>query len=647
MNNVRKFIIAGLIAAVVLFLTFVPVEKGVQAFHTPEELTFYHGMVNQLSIDSNQYFPTQTLCGGCHGYDQDGFALVDMKGTDVNIYDDWRTTMMANSAKDPFWRAKVSHESLVNPEHSEALETKCTSCHAPMGQYTSRFHGHDIYTMDSLLVDTIGLDGVSCGACHQISTLNLGNQHSGEINYDTSRVQYGPYPSPFAAPMTSFVGFTPIESSHINDAGICASCHTLITKSVDLDGNFTGSTFVEQATYHEWLNSIYNTDSVTCQACHMPRIQDSVVISDNYLFLQGRSPFGLHDLVGGNTFMLKLMRDNKEALDINAEDFMYNETIEKTLVMLQQKSLDISLDFEQQVSDTAYFKIQLSNKAGHKFPSGYPSRRAFIEFVITTEEGDTLFKSGVLDNTYEVEGHDANFEPHYQIINQTGQVQIYELVDGDVNGNFTTVLERAFVALKDNRLAPIGFTTSHEVYDTTQIVGNALNDPDFNKDNIGAEGSGTDIVYYHIPLDNYEGLINISAKVFYQSLPPRWVAEMFEESTPEIETFRSMFDEADQSPVLVASANLNDLFVESTSTFDLESQKATLFYPNPTFNGNISFIIHFNQQIEIINIYNQYGDLVKSIFGATSTIQLPKEKGIYFVEIITEKGRIIEKVIRL
>ncbi len=647
MNNVNKIIIAGLIATVVLFLTFVPVEKGVQAFHTAEELSFYHGMTSQLSIDSNQYFPTQALCGGCHGFDLDGFALVDMKGMDVNIYDDWRTTMMANSAKDPFWRAKVSHESLVNPEHSEALETKCTSCHAPMGQYTSRYHGHEIYTMDSLLVDTIGLDGVSCGACHQISTVNLGNQHSGEINYDTSRVQYGPYESPFAPPMTSFVGFTPIESSHINDAGICASCHTLITKSVDLDGNFTGSTFVEQATYHEWLNSTYNTDSVTCQGCHMPRISDSVIISDNYLFLAGRSPFGLHDLVGGNTFMLKLMRDNKEALDINAEDFMYNETIEKTFAMLQQKSLDIYLEFEQQVNDTAFFTVQLWNKAGHKFPSGYPSRRAFIEFIITTEEGDTLFKSGVLDNNYEVEGHDVNFEPHFQVINQTGQVQIYELVDGDVNGNFTTVLERAYVALKDNRLAPIGFTTTHEVYDTTQIVGDALNDPDFNKDEVGTEGSGTDIVNYHIALDNFEGLINISAKVFYQSLPPRWVNEMFEESTPEIETFRTMFDEADKSPVLIASASLNDIFVESTATSDLKNRKLSLLHPNPTIDGMISFINEIELQIETINIYNQNGVLIKSISYSASTILLPKEKGVYIVEILSDEGIIIEKVLRL
>jgi hypothetical protein len=246
-----------------------------------------------------------------------------------------------------------------------------------------------------------------------------------------------------------------------------------------------------------------------------------------------------------------------------------------------------------------------------------------------------------------VEGQDLNFEPHYQMINQTGQVQIYELVDGDINGNFTTALERAFVPLKDNRLAPLGFTTTHEVYDTTQIVGNALNDPDFNKDDNGTEGSGTDIVYYHIPLGDYSGLIDITAKVYYQSLPPKWMAEMFAESTPEIELFRGMFDEADQSPVLVASASLNDILVESTATNELKNQTVVVLYPNPTVDGIVYFSNDIASKIVTVNIYNQKGALVKSIPKAVNKIDLPFEKGVYIIEIISKEATIIEKILRL
>ena len=41
---------------------------------------------------------------------------------DVNPTDSWRSSLMANSAKDPFWRAKVAHEVAVNPSHQAELE---------------------------------------------------------------------------------------------------------------------------------------------------------------------------------------------------------------------------------------------------------------------------------------------------------------------------------------------------------------------------------------------------------------------------------------------------------------------------------------------------------------------------------------------
>ena len=645
MKNVRKVVFTFAIVLGIIGLSMIPVEKGAKASYTTEQLRSIHAPMFAV-LDSSQYFPTQVDCSGCHGRDQDGLALVDGEGQDVNMHDDWQTSMMGNSAKDPFWRAKVSHEVLINPQHSEELQDKCTSCHAPMGHYTSKYQGHDHYLMADLLVDTVGLDGVSCGACHQMSAEDLGLLFSGDIKYDTSRVQYGPYENPFAPPMANFVGFRPVQSDHINDAGICASCHSLITESVDLNGEFTGTTFVEQATYHEWLNSQYNTDDVSCQSCHMAQIQDSVVISDNYIFLQKRFPYGLHDLVGANTFMIQLMKDNKEALGIDASDANFNETLFKTYEILQSKTLDMTLDLESLDTDTAYFKVALTNKAGHKFPSGYPSRRAFIEFIALTEEGDTLFKSGVLDDTYEVEGHDPQFEPHYQVINQSEQVQIYELVNGDVNNNFSSVLERGYVALKDNRLPPLGFTTSHEVYDTTLIVGKAINDLDFNKNEIGEQGTGSDIIFYHVPLKNYTGLIDIRAKVWYQSLPPKWMKEMFSESTPEIETFRTMYDKADQSAVLVSSAVINDLFVESTATTEVKPQELGLS-PNPSLDG----VIHIDggTAIQNIRIFNMQGQLLKTITQPSGQFELPKGQGMYLIEVQLESSvdRNLVKWIRL
>ena len=126
--------------------SMIPIREHEMAFHTPEELARFSKHSTLFTpVDSSILFPTASVCEGCHGFDPQMNAYVDSDGNDVNIFDDWSTTMMANSAKDPFWRAKVSHEILVNPNHSLDLQTKCTSCHAPNGHFTAILRGAEHY----------------------------------------------------------------------------------------------------------------------------------------------------------------------------------------------------------------------------------------------------------------------------------------------------------------------------------------------------------------------------------------------------------------------------------------------------------------------------------------------------------------------
>ncbi len=636
--------------AIISLLALLPINKNL-SYHSAEELEYYAVHSILPPVDPSLIFPPASSCDGCHSSDPNGIAMFDSMGNDLNIFDDWSPSMMANSAKDPFWRAKVSHEVLTNPSHSLDLQTKCTSCHAPMGHYTAILRGAAHYTMDELLQDTIGLEGVSCGACHQISPVNLGEQFSGEITYDTNRIVYGPYPNPFGAPMTDFVGFEPIFSEHINDAGICASCHSLVTQTVDLDGNYTGATFVEQATYHEWLNSRYETEDVSCQSCHLPQVNEPIVISANYAFLEGRMPYGIHEMAGANTFMLQLMRDNKEQLDIQVEDSLYNDAIAATFSMLQEQSLDLELNWVGQEFDTTFFDVVLHNKAGHKLPSGYPSRRMVVEFmVVESGGGDTVFHSGALNEAYEVIDEDLPFEPHYDAIRSANQAQIYEMVLGDVNGNFTTVLERASESLKDNRLAPEGFSKAHEVYDTTLIVGAANTDPDFNIDADGNEGSGADIVHYHLAVDQFDGLYDILVNVYYQSLPPRWMEEIFMASTPEIDTFKHMYYQADHTPVLMASARLDSLEIRPivSANKELATQASFQVFPNPT-SGQFEVVLPQGIEATQLHLFDLTGKLIynqelndKNHRFSIATHGL---KGVHLLKIRTSSGVLSRKII--
>jgi hypothetical protein len=615
------------------------------AYHSPEEREFFRSGGMALPLADNGFFKTAGHCDGCHGTDPIGVAHVDNEGVDLSPIQSWRATMMALSARDPFWKAKVSHEVAVNPAHKAGLENKCTSCHAPMGKFAYDHYQAGPYSMEILATDEVGQDGVSCMACHKISDLNIGNTHSGNVNYTPLSVAYGPFEKPFEPPMQEFVNMIPVYSSHINDAGLCAGCHSLLTESVDLSGNYTGSTFVEQATYHEWLNSEFSVQGteVTCQGCHMPRINDPVILSANHNFLPPRAPYGKHELVGGNTFMLKLMKANREALDIPANETHFDTVIARTERMLQQKTLDALLTMSGYTNDTAFYDLKLTNKAGHKFPSGYPSRRAFVEFVVLKENGDTLFSSGVLQADHEVQGQNSTFEPHYNIIRANHQVQIYEMVMGDVNGDVTTVLERAFTHLKDNRLTPKGFSTAHAVYDTTAIHGEALNDPDFNFD--GFEGSGTDRIRYNIALNGYQGTVKARARVYYQPVPPKWMNEMFAYNTPEIDAFRTMFDNADHTPVLVAQDSVVGIQIV-TGINQTSSDRAWNVYPNPTADGVIRFRSEgiVPQRIEV---YSANGSLVQTFKGAAFQAQLPTAPGIYHIRAYFPDGRnVVRKVVR-
>jgi len=641
----RLFLVTGLLAMVFLFAAWTEAMRPIKGPHGSLELkAFRNG--DELPWVVGTFFATSGRCAGCHGHDVNGLASVDADGNDVNVVDDWRSTMMANSAKDPFFRAKLAHEVLVNPGHGPGLENKCLSCHAPMGVHEQRMLGDIPFTRAMLDTSALGLDGVSCLSCHMQSPGPAGYVFSGDLQFDSARV-YGPYADDQIASwvMESFVGWTPGFGQHMVDSRNCAGCHTLVTQTVDLTGEYTGDQFVEQATYHEWKNSIYSSTEVHCNTCHMPRIPGPIILAADYAWLTGQSPFGLHHLVGGNVHMLELLKANRETLGITATDAQFDSTILRSRKLLQERTLDVSLTLNDRTDDTAYYAVRLTNRAGHRFPSGYPSRRAFITFVVVDAVGDTVFKSGLLRSDHEVEGHDAGYEPHYDVITSSDQVQIYEMVMGDVNNNVTTVLERAKSPLKDNRLVPLGFTTSHPSYDTTRIAGVPSSDLDFNRGALGQEGSGTDIVRYHIPLNGVSSSLRAHAMVYYQPVPPGWNAEMFAFSDPDIDAFRDMLAASGGTPVLIAADSLS---LGPAGIAERAADRITI-YPNPTSDGWVSLGSTDRTPMEVLAVHDASGRMVPLRTERIANgwrVQLPREVGLYFIQVRIAGQVVLKRVLR-
>jgi hypothetical protein len=217
------------------------------------------------------------------------------------------------------------------------------------------------------------------------------------------------------------------------------------------------------------------------------------------------------------------------------------------------------------------------------------------------------------------------------------------MVMGDVNSNITTVLERAAVNLKDNRIPPLGFTTSHSVYDTVKIVGGALTDDDFNKTN-AVEGSGVDYVHYKVALNGFTGTIQAKTKVYYQSVPPKYLDEMFAMNSTPINTFKTMYQNADQTPFLVGGDSLNNL----VTAIPASAVSAINVWPTVSLDGQVFVSSGYGELIKTIEVYSASGARVNAIYNTNYqsefSFYLPNSKGVYFVKIRTGNKIITKKV---
>ncbi len=380
--------------------------------------------------------------------------------------------------------------------------------------------------------------------------------------------------------------------------------------------------------YQEWENSLSFQNGVSCQACHLHEINES--ISTMPPWLDGQTPFGKHELVGGgNAFMLKLLRNNIDALQLTAETTDFDATIARTLSILQERSIAVDCEIQERTNDTLFVNIQLGNPAGHKIPSGYPSRRVIVQLEVKNELDETVFYTGEWNENFELLNDDATFEQHHAIINSKEQVQIYQMVMGNVNGDVTSTLLHAAFPLKDNRLPPVGFSTSHPNYDTVKIVGSAENDANFNFNN-----QGGDIINFHIPTHQYTGLLTAEVRVFYQTISPRWITDLFAETFAEIDLFETLYNEADKSPVLMKSVQFISDAVHSSEL----QINPLMAYPNP---GSDWVHLKNLENVKSIAIYNSTGSLIKTfsnISAESMKIDLPHENGIYIIDAQYENG---------
>ena len=334
--------------------------------------------------------------------------------------------------------------------------------------------------------------------------------------------------------MRSATGFEQVKAPHVRQSELCASCHTLITQAFGPGGNVIGS-LPEQMNFQEWKHSAFYQEGRSCQSCHMPRADGPIRVSS--VLGAERDGLSRHAFVGGNAFMLRLMNRFRTALGVEAPAVQIEATARLTESQLRNETASIVVSPPTFDNGSVSFEVTVRNLAGHKFPTGYPSRRSWLHVKVRNGSGQTVFESGAITAVGLIDGNDNDadarrYEPHYATISESGQVQIYEAILGDSNGRPTTGLLSAVRYLKDNRLLPRGFDKAGASPDIG-VYGLAADDRDF--------ADGGDRVKYQVPLPEGLGAYQIDVELRFQPIGYRWAHNLQPVEGPEPKAFLEYF----------------------------------------------------------------------------------------------------------
>ncbi len=473
-------------------------------------------------------------------------------------------------------------------------------------------------------------DGVSCAACHHtiedktppgVAPLKyfLENSITGQFQTGKADELFGPFEDNkiVTDPMNNAIGVKPKYDAFFKTSRMCGSCHTINLPVVDKEPMGHN---LEQLTYLEWLNSSYqnefgrNPKAQTCQDCHMqnkysnaagtlnvPLLQQPIatVQDDQYPAVEHRadgqkvnvrfrdSGFARHQFQGLNIPLLEMfsqfMKDYKpspeknlpynEVLGVRQNDYMLTvnadlpNAIDAYVQQAQNSTASIEVTPVSANKDRLIANVTVTNKTGHRFPSGVGFRRAFIEFqVIDSRSGKTVWASGrtnelgvivdengkplpseFFDNYTDKDGQSRqHYQPHYydkagHAITRQDQVQIFEELLQDADGNFTTSFIRRDTPVKDNRLLPLGWSAkgpdpslSGEFLAATYP--HATGDDSHYKD-----GSGTSVVTYEVPLNGLDPrYLTLKATIYHQTIPPYYLKMRFDEA-PDYPATRRLY----------------------------------------------------------------------------------------------------------
>ncbi|HET9951622.1 MAG TPA: FlgD immunoglobulin-like domain containing protein [Candidatus Eisenbacteria bacterium] len=393
-------------------------------------------------------------------------------------------SMMAQAGRDPIFFACVT----VAEQDAPGAGDLCLRCHMAFGWMRGRSQPTDGSQMISS-----DRDGVACDLCHRmtdpiykagvspledLTVLNLltpshtpTNYSNGQFVVDSSSRKRGPFADTVAP--------HPVLASAFHKTGeFCGTCHDVSNPGFNrvsgadyapgpLDTAPTSLLSEDilplERTYSEWKHSAFpagvyapdfagnKADGIvsTCQDCHMP---DALGTGCNDPAAPTRPDLPLHDLTGGNYWMPGVVA----SLYPNETDAVALADGAARAEITLQKAATLGVTCAA-AGDSFQATVTVTNRTGHKLPTGYPEgRRMWLEVIARDANGNEVYHSGAYDPATGVLASDP--DPVVYEIELGISPALASAIGMDDGKSFHFALNDS--VYKDNRIPPAGFTNA-------------------------------------------------------------------------------------------------------------------------------------------------------------------------------------------
>ncbi len=103
-----------------------------------------------------------------------------------------------------------------------------------------------------------------------------------------------------------------------------------------------------------------------------------------------------HVFVGANFLMQGMLQEHRDELATAAQPEELDAAVQRTTEFLQTKAAKVTIRGIDRTANGLAIEVQVENLTGHKLPTAFPSRRAWLHVVVRDGSGGQCLSRAAL-----------------------------------------------------------------------------------------------------------------------------------------------------------------------------------------------------------------------------------------------------------